>query len=489
MYKHILLTALSVATLNANYEDYLLEAQNNTKPTYFVKIGAYTHLNEAQKLEEKSALFDTQVINMQKYYSVVSHGFTTKEEAFNYLGKIKKHYHDAYLFSLYKNQEMKVVMPTVKEIKPISEYQKGVKLYQAKRYEDALASFDRVLIDDENDVFARLYYAKTLYQLAIYKESKLEFEKLLHSGLSIEDKNEVQKYLKAIESNTQRSFFNAAISLGVGFDDNINLNTDEKITKYGNLTLQNDTNKTDSTYGLATLSLMHRYDAQIFDIISSLYSYNEFAHSTDGNDLNFLDLQTGIAKTYHNFRFALPFGLNSSYLDGTHVGYNLYTNPSVKYYIDKNFIASFDGTFLDNTSKYMDGKDYQMLGANSGIMYHSDAYEGGVFAGLSQFDAKDDIRFDVDKDVINGSFYSYYNLSQNFAGIYGSYAKENFNSLDTVLGYKREDKRLSYGLSLGRNITKHIATTLGYKHTTNDSNINVYAYDKNNYTFNCKYRF
>jgi tetratricopeptide (TPR) repeat protein len=493
LYKYILLTALSLTSLSANYEDYLLQEDTNTKPTYFVKIGAYNNLDNAIKLEEKSAVFDMQVINMQKYYSVVSQGFKSKEEASNYLAKVKKHYHDAYMFSLYKNQKIKVVMPTkkaeVKETKPSTNYQEGLSYYQAKRYEEALASFDRALIDDENDVFSRVFYAKTLYQLAIYKEAKLEFNKLLQSRLSLEDKKEVQKYLDSIESKTKRSFFNASISLGAGYDDNINLTTDEKTTKYGQYILTNDTNKTDSTYGLASLSVMHRYEAHMFDIVSSLYSYNEFAHTADGNGLNFLDIQTGISKRYNNFRFSLPFGVNSSYLEGDHVGYNIYTTPSVKYYINNNFITSLEATYLDNTSKYMSGKDYLMFGASSGLMYQSDSLESGLFASYNQFDAKDDTRFDVDKDVINGSFYSYYTLSQNFAGIYSSYAKESFNSLDTVLGYKREDKILSYGLSIGRNITNHIATTLGYRHTTNDSNINVYAYDKNNYTFNCKYRF
>jgi tetratricopeptide (TPR) repeat protein len=393
------------------------------------------------------------------------------------------------MFSLYKSQKIKLDIPKIKEIKSLTSYQEGVNLYQAKRYEEALALFDRALIDDENDIFSRFYYAKTLYQLTIYKEAKLEFEKLLHLKISHKDKKEVQKYLDAIKADTKRSFFHTSVSFGIGHDDNINLTTDIKTTKYGQLTLLNDTNKTDSNYGLISLSLTHNYDATIFDIVSSLYSYNEFAHTASGNDLNFLDIQTGISKQYNNFSFSLPVGVNNSYLDGTHVGYNIYSTPSIKYHINKNFTTSFETAFVDNTSKYMTGKDYRLLGVTSGIMYKNDTFESGIFGGVSQFDAKDDTRFDVDKDVFNSSFYGYYTFSQNFVGLTGSYAKESFNKLDSTMNYKREDKILRYGLQLGKNINKNIITTLGYKHIKNDSNINVYTYDKNNYTFDLKYRF
>jgi len=485
---YIFLAALSVTSLSASYEDYELYEKSDTMTTYFVKIGAFSDLKDATRLETKSALFDTQVINMQKYYSVVSQGFRTIKEASAYLVKVKKHYQDAYLFSLYKNQEIKVVMPKVVP-KVLTSYDEGVAHYKAKRFEEALASFDRALIDDENDLNSRFYYAKTLYELKIFNESKIEFSKLLGSALSENDKLEVKNYLDAISSNTKRSFFNVEVSLGAGYDDNIDLTTDEKITKYGNYLLENNTDKKESTYGSATLALSHRYNGSFVDVVSSLYSYNEFAHTADGNDFNYLDLKIALQKRYDDFLISMPIGANIAYIDSDEIGYNIYTSPSFRYYINENFITSLESTYLDNSSKYMKGKDYTMLGVNGGLIYKNKSFESGLFGGVNQFDAKKNLRFDVDKDVINTNIYSYYTFYKNYVGINGSYAKEDFNRLDSALGYKREDKILRYGLSVGRNIDKHFATSLGFKHTTNESNINVYTYDKNNYIFDVKYRF
>ena len=493
MKRSLFILALSIISLCANSQLYELHKNGDTEPTFFIKIGACKSLDNAVLLQNESTLFDTQIINLRNYHSVLTQEFETKEEAVKYLTKVKKRYNDAYIISLYKKQEVKSISPAVAPLEVarsvVSSYDKGLALYRVGRYEEALASFDRALIDDDSDMSSHLFYAKSLYKLSMDKEADEEFKKILNSRSTKREKIEAREFIKAIEKNRKRSFYKTSISLGVGYDDNIDLTTDKKTTKYGAYTLENDTDKKSSTYALVSLSLAHRYDMGTFDIISSFYSYNELAHSADGNDLNFLDLKSGISKRFSDLNLYVPIGANISYLDGEDVGYNIYTSPTLRYFINKNFITSLEATYLDNRSKYMQGRDYKMLGLNSGLIYKTKSSESGVLGGMNQFDSKDDLRFDVDKDVKNINIYSFYTFYKNSLSLYGSYSKEDYTRLDSAMGYKRVDKILRYGLNTRRDITDNISTTLGYKHIKNDSNINVYAYDKNSYIFDVKYRF
>ena len=371
-----------------------------------------------------------------------------------------------------------------------SEFKKAVNLYRHKQYEEALAGFDRVLIGDEDDINAKIYYAMTLYKLGIYDEAKKEIEMLLKLDLSQQQKTHLAKLLEAVEEKTKRHFFNATLSLGVGYDDNIDLTTDARTTKYGGLTLINDTNKSDSVHGLASLSLSHRYHGDSFDVVSSLYSYNEFAHSHDGNDMNFLNLSTGILKELDKWSFMLPVGVNAAYLDGDAVAYNIYTNPTISYKVNSGVKTYMQVSYLDNTTKFSTGRDYTMLGANVGLVYAKSSFSTGFQVGFIDVNQKEDLRFDVEKDVLSASvFGKYFIYSKSFIAANVAYMQDKYIKLDRAMGYKREDDSLSAKLSLGRKIGQNALVELGYLYRKNDSNVNAYTYDKNIYTVEYKYKF
>lgn len=486
--KRTLLLLGLFASLQANMDNYVLQKEASTQEKYFIKFAAVSDIENARKIQ-LTIDFPTKIIYMKDYYSLVSDEFQSRNEAKAVWKSIKKDHKDAYIFKLYKKQKTQKPLP-VKLVKKPSNQEGAIKLYNAKKYEEALMAFDMILIDTPNDINAKIYYAKTLYKLSLLKESKKEFELLLLAPLDNQTKKEIQDYLTAIEKKQKKHFFNAIVGIGAGHDDNINLTTDAKTTQYGPYTLINDTNKTDSTYGLASLLLTHRYMGNFFNLYSTLYNYNEFAHTVERNDLNFIDISSNAVKNYKNFSISLPFGFNASYLDGEDVGYNLYTNPRITYVINKGLKTFVQASFIDNTTKFAENRDYRAVGGGLGIRYQKDKFQSTLAVNMQNFTAKKDLRFDINKDAISYLAYGkYYLLKGFYIGADLFFKNDTYSDLDEVMGYKREDEILRYGLSTGKNISKNSLLNLKYQHTKNNSNINAYAYEKNNYAVECKYKF
>lgn len=494
MKQAFLLLALSMA-LYANIDNYTMQKEDNSENKYFVKLASFSSERNAKKLQ-LTVDFPTKIIHLKHYYSLVSDEFENRDKVKESLLNIRKNFSDAYIITLYKKiEEKKIVVkpktvikkePKKQIIKEKSAYEKGIEFYDAKEYEEALMLFDRALIDDENDMDARKSYAKTLYKLSLFKEAKKEFLSLQNISFD----REVESYLNQIKRKERKHFFNTAISLGAGFDDNINLTTDANTTEYGPLTLINNTSKTDSIYGLATLSLTHLYKGELFNLNSSLYSYNELIHSAKGNDLNFLDVSSAASKRYGSFLISLPLGFNTSYLDGSHIGYNIYTNPSLTYNISKTFKTYMSVSFLDNTTKFAKSRDYISFGSSAGLRYGTKRFQSVFMANLQRYDAKKDLRYDISKDMafamVQGKYYLF---SSIYLGANLSFKKDKYRDLDEVMGYKREDDTFAYGALLGKSITQDASVHLRYKHTKNSSNVNAYSYKKNTFAFECKYRF
>jgi len=482
VYKHSLLLFASLGTLYANFHDYSLVEKSDVSSTYFVKLGAFKYLDNALKLCDNTP-FVSQVEKLQTYYSVLSEGVDTKEEALEYLKAIRKNYSGAYIITLYQDKKDS-------EVSPVDEYQQAITLYQNKDYEEALAAFDRILIVDENHVGAAFYYAKTLYRLGLFSESKKAFHRLSAKKLTQKQKFERAVYFKALKAKEKTHTFNGAFSIGLGYDDNINLTTADEFTQYGPITLINNREKSDSVFGLASLTLRHRYETNSFAIVSRFYSYHEFLHSEDGNDLNYFDFSTGVLKKYQNFSLFMPIGFNSSYLEGENIGYNFYTNPTLSYHINKQLKTFTQVSFLDNRTRYIDGKDYQMFGGNVGMNYHAKRYATGVRIGLQTYDAASNVRFDVDKDVMTlASFARYFLTSKRYLAANVAWQNSRYNLQDDVMGYKREDDDYRLGFSFSQGLGDNAQLNLSYQYRNNRSNINAYSYEKNILSAAYKYKF
>ena len=468
---------------------------SRTKSYYFVKLGAYTNPQYARETLLSTDL-PLQIIHLHRYYSVVSQPFEERRSAQSFLKKVRRSYPDAYIIKLSKIQKREPAAapkpapvhqpkPQTKSYEP-SLFTTAVTAFRQKSYEEALALFDRLLIEQPNNAAARSYYAKTLLQLGFPEEAEKEFQKLLQTKW----KEESCKYLKQIAIQKTKARFHSWISVGAGYDDNINLTTDRKTTQYGPYLLQNDTRKTDSTFATAAFGLTHTYKAEKFTLYTTLYSYNELLHTAKGNNLNLLDLSTAVIKKFQKFSLIAPVGTNIVYLGGREISHNLYTAPSLRYQATRHLQLKTSLLFNDNHTVFAKNRDYLLFGGGAGIRYRNQKWEGSLDTGVQKYDAKEDKRYDIAKNIIQGKLYAGHKLfKQTWISITAGYEESRFTRLDTILGYKRRDKKSYYALSLTQKISPKKSVTATYRYTDNNSNINTYSYTKNNYTLEYKHHF
>ncbi len=471
------------ASLDLYCDEYsMIKDENHAKESYFIKIAALNSIKNAKKIS-LSTDFPTRIIFMRDYYSVISKDFALKEDAKRFLKKVRKKYKKAYLITLYKSTKRK---KSIKKRKS-SPLQDAARLYENKRYEEALAMFDRILIENPTNEKAALYYAKTLYKLKLYKEAKNRFDELLKKPFA---KEEAREYLKKIKKRDKRNFFQTIFSIGAGYDDNVNLNSDKNTTVYGPYTLLNDTSKTKSAYAIAALLLQHGYKAEKFNIDSSFYTYNELLHSAKGNDLNFFDFSIAFSKDFDTFSLILPIGLNYLLLDSKTISYNLYATPRLKYTINRKLAAALFAIYNDNHTKFADNRDYISYGGGFEIKYLHDRLLMQNSVTYEKFDEKKTPRYDINKDLVKFTLLGRYALFTNFylgSGI--TYEDHRYKDLDQILGYKREDKKTILYASVMKKLTTRSTAVIVCRHTDNSSNINIFDYKKNNCSLEYKYRF
>ena len=456
----------------------------DTAPHYFVKIGAYLNLSHARE-KVLSTEFPTFILRMHDYYSVLSRPFGDFETARERLKAIRQQYRDAYIVTLY--QRSAITKPPSPSTRLLD---RGITAFNQHHYEEALAIFDRILIESPENITARLYYAKTLYQLKFYDEAKKAFERVRTASLSGDVAAEVKRYLARISHKRHRHRVSGWIALGTGYDNNINLTTDKNTTRYGPYLLLNNTRKTKSHFATAEFSLTHQYKAEHFTLINRLYNYNELMHTAKGNDLNFLDLSSTLVKRYQQISWVVPAGGNILMMEGKTISYNLYTSPTLLYQANAHTELRTRLLFNDNHTEYAKKRDYYLLGGGAGIRYHVAHITADLSAALQRYGAKERGRYDVNKDLDRYRLYLQYRLAKTVhIRATGGYDREHYRDLDPVMGYRREDAKHYYLLSATKELTKQSALTASWHYTNNHSNINTFSYIRQNYNIACKYRF
>ncbi len=465
---------------------YTLHPQKSAQPHYFIKIGAYKIAANAEATVAKADM-PLQIIRMRDYYSVVSPPYTTLAHARTQLQSVRQAYPDAYIVTLYRHTSA----PQIPEDDTqTTRMRQGIDAFDAKRYEEALATFDRLLIETPENRRAQLYYARSLYALQLFTEAREAFRKLSKTDLSRGDAHVVAKYLDAIEKGRKKHTFSVTLSAGIGYDDNINLNPDRNTTRYGPYTLINDTTKTASRYGILACTLADSYKAEHFTLYTRLYSYNELLHSAKGNDLNFLDLSTTLIREDGRRTLLLPVGINGVYLGGRYISRNLYTAPALHYRLSPLWQARLHATLQDNHTAFARYRDYTLYGSGIGLHYAASRFYAGADIRWQHYAAKSRKRYDVDQNVMRYRLYGRFDYRRYlYLAADLGLERHRYGDLDPVMGYHRHDDKKRLSLTLGKTVTKRSLLESTYTYTDNDANINTFAYKKNNFTLLYRYQY
>lgn len=257
-----------------------------------------------------------------------------------------------------------------------NEYEKGLTYYKAKDYEKAYQEFSKALYKDFSNQEINFYIGKSAYELGLYQEALLAYERviilnnnhirahyelarismLLHMDSRAKTeleivlqtdppqnvKDNIYELLKVLEQRKQNSFWNYALSLGIGYDDNVNANPGEDTLKdYISTTFNLSRSALSVQKPVAT-----RYAQELFNV-RNLYKFqdnglfleNSFLFYMQQFDdysqynLAYLSLTSAPGKIYKGYKFSLPLNISRVYYGSN----SLFDLKSMQFKLEKNF--------------------------------------------------------------------------------------------------------------------------------------------------------
>ncbi len=366
------------------------------------------------------------------------------------------------------------------------ELQEGVRYYKAKQYERAFEIFDKLLIQYPNNKRVRLEYARVLYRLGMYDESKREFLKVLNTNLPPIVQKNIKYFIKLIEKKQKTNFFNGSLAIGATRDTNIENKSDNPI--YAGFIDSNTTKRKDN---FLTQELMLSYTKKFSKSfwINSIYLYNEQDHQNSSDRISFASFNTTYQLPLFGLRISMPFGYDITFLDGEKFSRTFKVRPKMEK-ITNFSISSIAMLYEDIKNFSDDERSYKSYGIRAGYLWFFKRFKNIIGLNIKRYKAKKDNRLDVSKQRVSLDMSSSYPLSEtNLISLFFKKTQDKYTKKDPTIQDNRRDSLNSFSFSLNQEITKHNSFELSISKIKNSSNLDFYSYDKSVFSIKLRNTF
>ncbi len=375
---------------------------------------------------------------------------------------------------------------------------------ELKKYDDAVAAFERVLIVEPTQVRSRLEIARAYFEQKEFIQAENEFDKALEYGLPQNVKEQVLAYKEAIAKSKQKHFFSGSLSVGFGYDSNVNngIGTKEYTVPSIGVNLAGEKEKTDR-YHSQSIGLNHIYDLKNYrdglywqDSLS-LYAQSYFQNIQ--SNARYLGLTVGPGLRIDKSEISVVVSLDKLIYGGLDYYYSFGIGPKYSYKITDTIIAEASAN-LKKKFYY-----YDNFGRNSIV---ADAYVGlrqllpqsgsvisyGYSASKELEMYSDDTMAAGKTDVSNTSktfsVSIYHPLVTNYDLTGGlSYKKTGYNDTDKNMLDRESDETYSANIGILRSVSKNSAINFGLSYAGNKSNFENKVYTKKGLSLNYIYNF
>ena len=401
----------------------------------------------------------------------------------------------------------------------------------------AVKKFRQMLSVDPKLNRVRLELAAAYFQLGKYKEARKELETVQASQPPPEVKANIDKLLAAIDEATRKLRWSVRAALGVQWDDNASAGPDNRLVNAsgGTITLAQSSAKLGDTgyvtnlggnflysFGERQLGLAWNTDLNYYSILYSKYSQFDYA---------ILDSTTGPWWVGRNFIVKVPVGYaiqyfgnsalagmtttqrdnqNQGYLTPsewaktnaslaqdnslTKLSYIGHIDPNVEYFFGR--YLSLKGTFGYSRETYAPKWSQDSLSWNDQNQFDNQTRRWEINPNIFLFNRQHILSFAggyavSDADArINSYDDHYYSVSYFMrfptkTEVFLKFQRDYRDFKDRAPLYTdwRYDQKNIYTAVVSQNFLEHYFASLAFNYIHNDSNTDIYAFDKRTYTF------
>ncbi len=377
--------------------------------------------------------------------------------------------------------------------------------YNLSNYDKAMAAYDRVLILDEGNNYAKIQEAKIYLRNHNTYMAKLELDNLLKSkSLSkkqrqtVENlKNKIFEEKKKVKQLRAKSF-RTTFSVGLMYSSNASDASGEKIIDVSGLPITIGENKEGETSAFTSLNLTYDKSlSEVSGIATSFYgNLSKYKHGHNvGDDLTYLMASISPYYSIEDIKILFPFSYskvfldNSSYVDTYSLGLEVLKDIK-NGQIDTGYKFSVNKYYGENKEK--DSYHYDLYLGLQKILT-SDTL-GYAYLRYAKNSKKDVSSVDVNVDYssygidlgLNKEIYK--KLMAKFGLYYKNYSYKDFNSRP-IIESKRKDKIYSYLIGLNYNIDNKSYVDIDLNYVDKKSNQFLYEYDNMILSSSYSYKF
>lgn len=400
------------------------------------------------------------------------------------------------ILSEYKNENYQSTIDMSKEfLKTDPEHIKvnlllGNSAYVLREFHLAMAAYDRVLIMEPNNVYAKIQVAH-IYNLTNNKELlALELDSLEALSLTQEEQETVKRLKENLSSKPtittalEDKTFGGIVSIGLLFDSNADNDIGNRSFHVPSLDIALRGSKEESDG--AHFESIHLYGSFQGDNSLgakgsiTLYNKDYFDKDNSHNDLMYLGLKAGPTFTTQEFQLALPLTIQKILLD--------YKSYLTTYGVGVALSRYFEWGALDTGIEYRANR-YSGDGGNAKDSDEGRFYVGAkkitkeyqLYGGLdySIVKAKKELRSDISHSRYGVNLGATKKLISNLFGRVGlGLHKYSYKDLNTHFLNKRDDTVFKISSGIDYMFNENSSVGLGVDYFNKNSNQALYDYDK-----------
>lgn len=360
----------------------------------------------------------------------------------------------------------------------------GMSASKTENYNIAVSAFERVLINNSTFHRARLEMALALYKLGLKDEAKKEFKIVASQPIPQEVRDNINRYLKAIEKDNEVLF--TTFILGLNYDDNITNGIDGGTFNYYNqsklTTTQNAKEEADTSHSeIIDMKYIQRFSDET-NLVHGLLALNKGQSDEKDYNLKLLSYRPTLIFTNKDSRKLISFAFDKITTGDANNFKSALLAYSKEVGTRKVFGYGYgikaQKVFYDLASN--ENKDYKKYAANLFIKYSIFTYS----LDYAQDSKEQGTNVDIDKNIISHALAYNDQIFGESISLKYIYKSVNYDDVNKLFTTKREDTFTKIQGNISHKIDKKSLFSMGLAHQKNESNQNSFDYEKNTISIN-----
>ncbi|MBW1681288.1 MAG: tetratricopeptide repeat protein [Deltaproteobacteria bacterium] len=373
----------------------------------------------------------------------------------------------------------------------------GTCAYKAGDSELAVRKFRQMLEIDPGLHRVRLELATAYFQAGKYEDSRAELETVLKASPPEAVKRNIRKMLAAIAEKTKKIFANVRISQGIHRDTNVSAGPDEDVIgppAGGRLILSKTQKELDDWVTVSNAAANVLFDPGehkgfMWNTTGTYYQ----THNFDYHKFDFLHYRVTTGPWWVASRsiLKLPVGYAKNYYEHDRLFHAYDFSPSLEFFFTRNI--SLKGQFSYFDISYESSTRKGQNGANRVWEISPNFYfnRNRDIISLSLSDENHNARTRrYTYDAINAgiSYYKKFPWDMEFFARY-RYTERDYEAPAPLWVKDRKDKRHNVYAALSQNFMKNLFVSLYFNWIDNNSNTEIYEFDKTIYGLSMGVKF